>query len=138
MGFVHAEIELINANDLGLAKKHEIGEEEVRRIKVTALADTGCMRLAINENIQEYLQLNVVDKRSWQLANNEWVECDEVGPLEVRFGNRREQLHAIVLPGNSEVLLGVVPMELMDVLIDPARQELIVNPKHPAFAVHRI
>jgi hypothetical protein len=35
----------------------------------------------------------------------------------------------------DEALLGSVPMEDLDVLIDPARQRLIVNPESPNIAV---
>ena len=41
----------------------------------------------------------------------------------------------MVLPGSSEPLLGAIPMEEMDVLIPPLRQELVVNPDHPDMAV---
>ena len=134
MGLVYAEIELINGGDLELAKRHYIGEEEVKRMKVTALVDTGSYMLCINENIQEQLQLPVVEKRKAQLANGEIVECNVVAPLEVKFKNRRTSVNAMVLPGDSEVLLGAIPLEDMDVLIHPLRQELIVNPDHPYFA----
>jgi hypothetical protein len=40
----------------------------------------------------------------------------------------------MVLPGDSEPLLGAIPLEDMDVIIHPLRQELIVNPEHPYFA----
>jgi hypothetical protein len=43
-----------------------------------------------------------------------------------------------VLPGNAEVLLGSIPMEDLDVLIHPLRQELIVNPEHPDMAMVKI
>jgi hypothetical protein len=42
---------------------------------------------------------------------------------------------AVVLPGDAEPLLGVIPPEEMDVLIRPNTRELIVNPKHPYYAV---
>ncbi|WP_416441352.1 clan AA aspartic protease [Phnomibacter sp. MR] len=134
MGLVYAEIELINGDDLALQRRYIIGEEEVKRMKVTALVDTGSYMLCINENIQEQLQLPVVEKRKAQLANGEIVECDVVAPLEVKFKNRRTSVNAMVLPGDSEVLLGAIPLEDMDVLIHPLRQELIVNPDHPYFA----
>jgi hypothetical protein len=38
---------------------------------------------------------------------------------------------AFVFPGNTEPLLGVIPMESMDVLVDPKQQRLIVNPANP-------
>ncbi len=42
MGLVYADIELINAEDLGLARRHYIGEDEIKRMSVVALVDTGC------------------------------------------------------------------------------------------------
>ncbi|WP_207496301.1 aspartyl protease family protein [Aridibaculum aurantiacum] len=134
MGLVYAEIELINGEDLALARRHIIGEEEVKRMRVSALVDTGSYMLAINENLQEQLQLPVVEKRKAQLANGSIVECDVVAPVELRFENRATTCRAMVLPGDSEVLLGAIPLEDMDVLIHPLRQELIVNPDHPYFA----
>lgn len=134
MGLVYAEIELINGEDLALARKHYIGEDEIKRMKVSALVDSGSYMLAINENIQEQLQLPVVEKRKAQLANGEIVQCDVVAPVELRFKNRQTTCRAMVLPGDSEVLLGAIPLEDMDVLIHPQRQELIVNPDHPYFA----
>ena len=40
----------------------------------------------------------------------------------------------MVLPGDAEVLLGAIPLEDMDVVIDPKQQKLIVNPAHPYIA----
>jgi hypothetical protein len=55
MGHVYADIELINAIDIGLSKQHLIGEEEVKRVHLNILVDTGAFMLTINENIQEVL-----------------------------------------------------------------------------------
>lgn len=40
----------------------------------------------------------------------------------------------MVLPADNEVLLGAIPMEDMDVIIDPRRQTLEVHPDHPYIA----
>lgn len=135
MGHVYADIELINTTDLELARRHLMDKDEIRSIKVCALVDTGALMLAINENIQEYLQLPVVGKKTGQLANGDIIECDVVAPVEVRFKNRETTCRAMVLPGDSEPLLGSIPLEDMDVLIHPARLELIVNPEHPDMAM---
>ncbi|MEQ1677638.1 MAG: aspartyl protease family protein [Chitinophagaceae bacterium] len=133
MGMVHANIELINSDDIAFARRHIIGEEEIKRMKVTALVDTGSYMLCINENIQEQLQLPVLETRKGQMADGT-REYEVVGPVELKFKNRRTVVNAMVLPGDNEVLLGAIPMEDMDVLIHPQRQELIVNPEHPYFA----
>ena len=132
---MYADIELINGEDLGDARKHRIGEDEIKRVSLRMLVDTGSYMLAINENIQEILQLPVVERRNAVLANGQRIECDVVAPVELRFKNRRTVCNAMVLPDDNEPLLGAIPMEDMDVLIHPLRQELIVNPEHPDFAV---
>jgi clan AA aspartic protease len=134
MGMVYAEIELINSDDLALAKIHFIGEDEIKRISVIMLVDSGAYMMAINESIKEQLNLKEKGKRKAQLADSSIVEYPVVGPIEIRFKNRDTVCNALVLPGDSEPLLGVIPMEEMDVLIHPLRQELIVNPEHPYYA----
>ena len=133
MGLVYADIELINAGDLEMVRRKFMDPDEVKRIHVNMLVDTGSVYMFINENIQEQLQLAVLEKRKGQLANGHIVEYDVVGPLEVKFKNRRCTVNAMVLPGDNEPLLGAIPLEDMDVLIHPYRQELIVNPEHPYF-----
>ncbi len=134
MGLVYAEITLINGEDLILAKRHIIGEDEIKQMTVNMLVDSGAYMMAINETIQEQLKLPLKERRKAQMANGSLEEYDVVGPIEVKFKNRRCTIDAMVLPGDNEPLLGSIPMEDMDVLIHPLRQELIVNPEHPYFA----
>lgn len=134
MGLVYAEIELINADDIALAKRNIIGEDEIKRIRLNMLVNSGAYMMAINETIQQQLDLPFVEKRKVQLASGEVTEYDVAGPVRVHFANRTAICHAFVLPGDTEPLLGVIPMEEMDVLIHPQRQELIVNPEHPNYA----
>jgi clan AA aspartic protease len=119
MGLVYAEITLISGEDLMLAKRHIIGEEDVKQMTVNMPVDTGSVYMCINETIKEQLQLDTIEKRKGQLANGEVVEYDLVGPIEVKFKNRRCHVDAMVLPGDSEPLLGSILLEDMDVLIHP-------------------
>jgi clan AA aspartic protease len=135
MGLVYADIILTNAVDVELAKKHIIGQEEIKQLSLSMLVDSGAYMLAINETIQSQLELPFVEKRKVQVADSRVDEYDVVGPVYVKFANRKATCNAFVLPGDSEPLLGAIPMEEMDVLIHPLRQELIVNPMHPNFAV---
>jgi clan AA aspartic protease len=135
MGLVYADIELINTADLEMSRRHMIGEEEVKRIRLSMLADSGAYMMAINENIQSQLELPFVEKRKAVMADGGVQEFEVVGPVMVKFANRTAVCNAFVLDGNSEPLLGAIPMEEMDVLIHPLRQELIVNPEHPNYAV---
>lgn len=134
MGLVYAEIELINGYDLENARRNIIGEEEVKRMRINMLADSGAYMMGINETIQEQLDLPFIEKRKAVLADGSVQEYDVVGPIHVKFKNRTAICSAMVLKGDTEPLLGAIPMEEMDVLIHPQRQELIVNPEHPYYA----
>ncbi len=135
MGLVYADIELINAVDLENARKNIIGDDEIRVVRLSMLVDSGAYMMAINETIQSQLELPFIEKRKVQLADNRVVEYDVVGPVTIKFANRKAVCSAFVLQGDSESLLGAIPMEEMDVLIHPSRQQLIVNPEHPNYAV---
>ena len=130
-----ADIELINSNDLSLFRKNIIGDGEVRKTKVKMKADKSLYLMCINETIKKELGLEIVYKKKVINSNGDIEEFDVVGPIDIRFKNRKATCNAFVLRGDSEPLLGAIPMEEMDVLIHPLRQELIVNPEHPNYAV---
>jgi clan AA aspartic protease len=138
MGLVYADIELTNGDDLALVRRNLMDKENVKHIWVNMLVDSGSYNMCINESIREQLDLPFLEKRKAQLANSHVEEYDVVGPIEVRFQNRRTICNAMVLPGDSEPLLGAIPLEDMDVLIHPQRQELIVNPDHPYYAQMKV
>jgi hypothetical protein len=60
MGLIYAEIELINAGDVEMARRNLMDVDDVKRIRVNALVDTGSYMLAINESIQEQLSLPIL------------------------------------------------------------------------------
>jgi len=130
MGLISAEIELVNAIDAGMTKRHKIGVEEVRKFKVTALVDTGAIMLAINEDIRDVLGLDSVQSdRISRLADGSIVRLPVVGPVEVHYEGRICITSALVLPGDAEPLLGAIVMEELDVVIHPKMQKLW--PAHP-------
>lgn len=138
MGLVYADIQLINGGDLEMVRRGHMDKEDVKGMWINMLVDTGSVTLVINETIQEQLRFPVVDRKKAQLANSLIVECDVVGPVELRFADRRTICQAMVLPDDSEPLLGVIPMEDMDVLIHPLTQKLVVNPDHPFYALMKM
>ena len=129
MGQIHASISLINPSDIELARRLVIDPEEIRQITVSALVDTGSVFMAINENIQQYLQLPVVGYERLELANGRVVEGPVVGPLMVRCMGETAHCSAIVMPDDSEPLLGAIPLEEMNLIIDSRHLELIPNSK---------
>ena len=131
MGLIHAKIILINGEDVVLHRRGYLEKEKIRQTEVKALVDSGAYMLAINEKIKTQLGLEAIDYQTAELANGEIIKLEVVGPIDIKFDNRSTTVRAMVLPGESEVLLGSIPMEDMDVVIDPRKQQLIVNPENP-------
>lgn len=117
MGLIRTELELTNADDLALLRRGHIKDNMVKKMKANFLVDGGAYMLAINENIRVQLDLPLVDKRLAEMADGTMLELDVVGPIEVRFQNRRGSFDAMVLPGNSECLLGAIPMQDLDLVL---------------------
>jgi len=134
MGLVYADIELISTEDLSLAYRGFLTQDGVRKKKVRALVDTGSYMLSINEHIRKQLDLRKLDSHEVELADGSLQMVDIVGPVDIRFKNRSTTCRAVVFPNDVEVLLGAIPMEDMDVLVDPKQEQLIVNPANPYIA----
>jgi clan AA aspartic protease len=138
MGLVYADLELVNSGDIVLAKRGFMPPDEIRKIKVSALVDSGAYMMCINENIKNQLGLDVIDTMEAEMADGRLERLEVVGPVEVMFKNRSTSCRAAVLPGDAEVLLGSIPMEDMDVVILPKEQRLVVNPASPYIAKKKI
>jgi len=134
VGLVYAEIELISGDDLVLHRRGFLPEHQIKRMKVNALVDSGAYMLVINEHIKEQLDLSFIEEQVFRLADESELRAEIVGPVELRFENRSTTVRAAVLPGDVEVLLGSIPMEDLDVVIDPKQQRLTVNPESPYIA----
>ena len=139
MGMVHAEIDLLSGEDVIAARHGRLPEAEIRRVRVEAVVDSGVFMLSITETIRQQLGLPTTEQVLVRLADGSRVAADVVGPIELHFANRRALIEALVIPGDTgEVLLGANPLEHMDVLVDPLRQRLVVNPAHPDRPVFRM
>ena len=118
MGYVYADISIVNPK-----------KEELKSISAKALIDTGAMTLCIPEHISLQLGLTPIENREVITADGKSHIVPYVGPVQIRFGNRTCFTGALVL-GDS-VLMGAVPMEDMDLIVHPSKQEVCVNPKSP-------
>lgn len=118
MGIIRAEVTLSNP-----------ARAELTPISVQALVDTGAVHFCLPEHLAVQLELRELEKREMTLANGHRAAVPYVGPVEIRFRNRRCFTGAMVL--GDEPLLGAIPMEDMDLVVVPGRQTIDVNPQNP-------
>jgi len=138
MGFIKATIEIANSFDMGTARRGKIKKEDIRKQEIEILVDTGAYNLSINENLVAQLGLEIIGSQSFELADGEIKKFDVAEPVEIRFKNRTTSCNPIVLPGNTEMILGCIPLEDMDVLIDPRREVMELPPDRPYMAKKKL
>jgi len=125
MGMIQTEITLKNATDESKAREGLIREQEIRSITLTAVVDTGAASLVIGEELREKLGLCIVEERSVKLADGRQTACKLTETVEVHWKNRHWPCAAMVIPNAETVLLGAIPLEGMDLMINPKTQELV-------------
>ena len=125
MGNVYAEITLRNTGDVINAKQGIIMEDEIRCVITTAMVDTGSMTLVISEEMRQELGLEIYGFREVTLANDQTETARVTEPVEVIWNNRNYIGQAWVISGWGEPLLGLLPLEYMDLMVDPVNQRLV-------------
>ena len=137
MGLVYEDITLKNAGDVINVGRGFIKEPEIRQATVQAMVDTGAMTLVIGEDVREELGLELRGEQQATLANEAIEMCHFTEPVEVHWKDRYTVIPALVLAGTrrraqrarfpsgtKEVLLGAIPLEAMDLIVDPGSQQL--------------
>jgi clan AA aspartic protease len=125
MGETYAEITLKNATDVGMVKRRLIKKSEVRTITVQAMVDTGSTDLIINEKMRKQLGLKITRSEPIELADNRIEDFPVTEAVAVQWQDREAFCTATVIPGESEALLGVLPLEAMDLMVDTVDQRLV-------------
>lgn len=125
MGTIYARIKLSN-----------LLRDDLRPVEIDALVDSGAINLCVPDIVRHELGLEVARTRVAQMADGSLVEVGVIEPVTVTFENRVTTTTAMVL--GNEVLLGAIPMQDMDVMIDPRNERLILPPDRPNFALSKV
>ena len=106
-----------------------------KKIAIRALVDTGATFMCVTEEMAVQLGFDIeeVSTQHVTLADGRQLKVPKIAPVEICFANRSYVTEAIVL--GNEALMGVLPLEAMDLIVDPLKQQLLVNPDHPNYPV---
>ncbi|GHU80516.1 hypothetical protein FACS189468_0550 [Spirochaetia bacterium] len=125
MGTVYEEITLKNEGDKIRVREGLIKETDMRQTTVRSIVDTGAGTLIINDAVQKALGLRTEHLHDSTLANGETVICKIAEAVEVFWKDRSMVCRPWVVPGAKEVLLGSIPLEEMDLIVDSKNQKLV-------------
>ncbi len=138
MGAVHVTLDLENTTDADNAEVGLTPSTAVRRHSVRALVDTGAVLLVLPQDIVDHLGIRRRGKSVVSFADDRKVEWETAGPVTVRIGNRSGVFECLVGPPTCEPLLGQIPLERLDLLVDPVQQQLVVRPESPIYPLYSV
>ena len=130
MGRVTVRATIENAYDLRDSQRGLLPADQVRRLEVPdALVDTGATTLSMPKRLIE--QLGLTPFRVRRVRTGSGPRTVQVyGAARLTIEGRDCLVDVIEVSDDCPVLIGQVPLELLDFVIDPKMQRLIANPEH--------
>ena len=130
MGRVTAEAIIENLEDLWAVKRGLQPAEEVRRLVVPdALADTGATRLSMPTSLIRQLGLAQTGTKR-VMSSIGPAEAMVFGPVRLTIMGRDCMVDVLEVPDGVPVLIGQIPLENLDLVVNPCNHSLMGNPAH--------
>jgi len=128
IGQVIVTIKLVNLSDLVL-KRAGARKAAARSANVDALVDTGATGLYLKPSVIRKLGLEPMEKIVSRTTNGR-VERTKFEEVRLELMGRKDSFQVVEIPEDVPNLVGQIPLESMDFVVDPRRQRLIGNPAH--------
>jgi predicted aspartyl protease len=125
---VSARIE--NVFDLYEASRGQLALDQVRHVDVSdARVDTGATLLAMPKRLIE--QLGIAQIRTGRAVTTMGLSTFGIfGPVRLTIQGRACSVDVSEVAEECPVLIGYIPLELLDFVVNPWAQSLIGNPEH--------
>ena len=138
MGRVTTEATIENLEDLWAVKRGLIPAEQARRLEVDgALADTGATLLSLPTSLIQQLGLDrVASKRV--ISSIGVAEAGVFEAVRLTIQGRSCTMDVMEVPDGVPVLIGQLPLEHLDLVVDLRERTLIGNPAHGGEHVYEL
>lgn len=130
MGKVTVPAIIENLEDLLRVQRGELPSGEVRRVEVAdALVDTGAVMLSVPKRMIKPLGVTPFRTRTMRTAGGT-VQTTLYRAVQLTVQGREFTCDVAEIPDDCPVLIGQIPLEGLDFVVDPIEQRLIGNPEH--------
>jgi len=124
-------IKLTNSIDEELAIRGDARPDDVRSVEIEALVDTGATMLVLPLEVVERLGVRTAGYRNVRYADGRVAQVPWVAGIKIAILGRETVVTALVEGRGTTPLIGQIPLEELDLLVDPKSRELRVNPASP-------
>lgn len=138
MGRIITTLIITNRGDQVLAERGLMPRDDVRTITLeNVLVDTGATTLCLPANVIAKLGLTLLKEVDVATATG-FSKARIFEDAKITLGEREGTFECLELPGGTEPLLGVIPLEALGIELDLQNQKLIVLPISPNASYLRI
>ncbi len=130
MGRVTVAAVIESLDDVYRIHRGEIAADQIRRVEIAdALVDTGATGLSLPRRLVQ--QLGLLPLRTRRAITTGGVrDVATYGAVRLTINARDCVCDVMEVDDTYPVLIGQVPLELLDLVVDPGRRQLIGNPAH--------
>jgi predicted aspartyl protease len=136
MGRITLEFSIANYTDVVLARQGGLAPDQVRRVTLNGVVDTGATRLVLPESAVNQLGLTPSGQTTVRYADRRSATRSLVKDVSVELLGRQGIFTAVVEPDRADALIGAIVMEDLDFLVDCATQTL--QPRDPNVIVSEV
>ncbi|MBM3879718.1 MAG: clan AA aspartic protease [Verrucomicrobia bacterium] len=130
MGRVMAKIKVQNWGDLELIAAGA-RTELPRSVDTEALVDTGAGLFYLQTSLVKKLGLRPIDTIRSRTMSNLLEERRVCSPVELEIAGRTGVFRVVEVPDALPNLIGQIPLEELDLVVDTRRHRVVPNPAHP-------
>jgi predicted aspartyl protease len=124
------EFEVSNVADVHLAEHGYMGPDQVRRVRLRGLVDSGASRLVLPKKVVQSLGMKPSGTVTVRYADGRRaVRPTSVQDVQVNLLGRRSVFDATVEPKRKTALIGDLVLEALDFLVDSRHERLV--PRDP-------
>jgi predicted aspartyl protease len=136
MGRVTVTARIENLGDLLGVRDGQVKAEEVRTLEIDdALVDTGATMLSLPPRLIKKLGLKKFSSRRMRTAKGT-ANFNIYDAVRLTIQGRVCTIDVSEVAKDCPVLIGQVPLDLLDFVVDPKGQRLIGNPEHGGKFMH--
>jgi clan AA aspartic protease len=131
MGRVMVRARLTNYDDVVRQQLGSIAGDQVRSVEMDGLVDTGATMLVLPDAVVRELGLTIAREVTVTYADGRREKRGIARGIILEIQGREAEVEAIVEATAPRILIGQVPLAVMDLVVDPKNQTLGPRPESP-------
>jgi predicted aspartyl protease len=136
VGRFNVPLEVANFHDLAGVDEGRLQPDQVRRVIVRGVVDSGANKLILPADVAKQLGLRKSGKVKVTYGHDQSLVRSQAEGVHVTLLGRGGVFNAVLEPGRDTALIGAIVLEDLDLLVDCGNQRLL--PRDPKYMINEV